>query len=176
MQAARYEIFAAVSDHIEKSFVRIDDPTLKIPNVDSDDIGVDQSPDLGFAFNDIAVQAGVLQRDRGLRGEQLQHGQPGRREHVRGQVVFQVKHADELALIDQRQAEDGAGLVLMEIGVRGKWVPAAASSRSTASPYARRNGKSTPGSGGHRFVPQAHLDGVARVVASAAIRARCPVG
>ena len=58
---------------------------------DPDDVGVDQAPDLGFALFEIAVQAGILQRDRRLRGKQLQHRDPGRREGPRGQVVFEVE-------------------------------------------------------------------------------------
>ena len=81
----------------------------------------------------IAVQAGILQRDRRLRGKQLQHRDPGRREDPRGQVVFQVEHADELGLVDQRQAENGTRLVLADVGIRGKRGLAAASSRMTLS-------------------------------------------
>jgi hypothetical protein len=36
---------------------------------DTDDVGIDQAPDLGFAFREITVQAGGLQSDRRLRGE-----------------------------------------------------------------------------------------------------------
>ena len=85
-------------------------------------------------FCEIAVQAGVLQRDRGLRGEQLQHRDPGRREDAGGQVVFQVEHADELGLVDQRQAENGARLAADGYrDPRQKWLSAAASSRITPS-------------------------------------------
>ena len=76
-------------------------------------------PNLGFAFYDIAVRAGVFQRDLGLRGEQFRHRDPGRREDVRGQVVFQVRHVDELSLVDQRQAVNRMRMVLMEVGLRG---------------------------------------------------------
>jgi hypothetical protein len=38
------EIVAAVSDDAEKSFVGIDDPTIKIPDEDADDVGINQPP------------------------------------------------------------------------------------------------------------------------------------
>ena len=77
-QAARDEILTIVPHHAEKRIIGLDDLPFGLPEEDPDDVGVNQSPDLGFAFHDIAVQAGVLQRDRGLRGEQLQHREPGR--------------------------------------------------------------------------------------------------
>ena len=58
------------------------------PDADPDDIGVDKAPDLRFAFRQIAVQAGVFQRDRRLRGEQLQHRDPRRREHAAARDCF----------------------------------------------------------------------------------------
>src|SRR5262249_1872935 len=42
----RQEIVTAVLDHAEKRIVRLENPTLEIPEADSDDVGVDQSPDL----------------------------------------------------------------------------------------------------------------------------------
>ena len=107
--ATRDEILTIVSHHAEKRVIGLDDLPFEIPDEDPDDVGVDQAPDLRFAFCEIAVQAGVLQRDRRLRGEQLQHRDPGRREDARGQVVFEVEHADELAwLINGRQRMERA--------------------------------------------------------------------
>ena len=71
------EILAVVSHHTEKRVIGLENLTFEIPNEDPDDVGVDQAPDLRFAFCEIAVQAGILQRDRGLRGEQLQHRAAG---------------------------------------------------------------------------------------------------
>ena len=106
------EILAVVSHHLQERIIGLEDLALAHRNADPDDVGVDQAPDLRLAFREIAVQTGILQRDRRLRGEQLQHGDPGRREDAGGQVVFQVEHADELGLGDQGQAENGAGVML----------------------------------------------------------------
>ena len=95
-------------------------PTFDLPEEDPDDVGLDQSPDLGFAFFEIAVQTSILQRDRCLRGKQLQHREPGRREDAGGQVVLEVKRADELGLDDQGQAENRSRLALTDVGIRGK--------------------------------------------------------
>ena len=108
--------------------------TFEIPDEDPDDVGVDQAPDLGFAFCEIAVQTGILQRDRGLRGKQLQHRDPGRREDARGQVVFEVEHADQLGLVEQRQAENRTSVTLDECkDPRKTGSVAEASSRMTLS-------------------------------------------
>ena len=70
---------------------------------------------LASRSREIAVQAGILQRDRRLRGEQLQHRDPGRRKNPRSQVVLEIEHPDELGLVEQRQAENGASLVLTDV-------------------------------------------------------------
>ena len=62
----------------------------------------------------LAIKAGIFQRDRGLRGQQFQHGDPVRRENVRGQVVFEIEHAHQLGLFDQRQTENRSGVLLTE--------------------------------------------------------------
>ena len=66
--------------------------TFEIPDEDSHNVGVDQAPDLRFAFFEIAVKTRILQGDRGLRRQQFQHRDPGRSEDVRGQVIFEVEH------------------------------------------------------------------------------------
>ena len=118
--AARGEVLAVVSHDAEKRVIGLDDPAVEVPDEDPDDIGVDQAPDLGFAFRQIAVETGVLQRDRRLGGEELQHRYPGRREDPRSQVVLEIQHAIKLALVDQWQAENGASLALTDVGILGK--------------------------------------------------------
>jgi len=73
-----------------------------------------------LAFFDIAVEARVLQGDRGLRRKQFQHRDPGRSEDMGSESVFQVEHADELGLVDQGQAEDRTGMMLTDVRIRGK--------------------------------------------------------
>jgi len=68
----------------------------------------------------LLVQVGILQRDRCLGGNQLQHRAPGRSEGPGGQVVLEIEHADEPGLGDQGQAENGPHLVLTEVGICGK--------------------------------------------------------
>jgi hypothetical protein len=118
--AARNQVFAIVVHHAKKFVVGLKYATLEIPDQNSDDIGIDQAPDFRLALRDVAIQVGILQCDRGLRGEQLQDRDPGRREDARRQVVFEVEHADEFGLIEQRQAENGPGLALTDIGIDAK--------------------------------------------------------
>ena len=89
---------------------------MKIP----DNVGVDQAPDLRFAFFEIAVKTGILQGDRGLRRKQFQHRDPRRSENVGGQVVFQVKQTDQFGLVNQRQAENGTGVMPTDVRIGGK--------------------------------------------------------
>jgi hypothetical protein len=65
-QSTRGEIVAAVSHDAEKGFIGINDPTLKNPDEDANDVGVDQAPDPRLPFLKIAIETGVLQRGRRL--------------------------------------------------------------------------------------------------------------
>ena len=109
-----------VSQHTQKRVIGFEKPTFEVPDDDPDDVGVDQAPNLCFALCKIAVQAGILERDRRLRGKQLQHSDAGRCEDTSGQVVLQIEHADELRLIEQWQAENGTGHVLTNVWIRSK--------------------------------------------------------
>ena len=62
----------------EKRVIGLDDPASALPDHDPDDVGVDQASDPGFPFLEIAVQTGILQRDRRLRCEQLPAPRSGR--------------------------------------------------------------------------------------------------
>ncbi len=48
--ATRDDILMVVADHAEKCVVGLDDPAVEIPDKDADDVGVDQAPNLPFAF------------------------------------------------------------------------------------------------------------------------------
>ena len=39
---------------------------------------------------------------------------------MRGQIIFKVEHADEFGLVNQRQTENGTGVMLTNVGIRGK--------------------------------------------------------
>src|SRR5882672_6473468 len=86
---ARDKVFMAVAQHVEKGFVGFEDSAPRIPDEDSDDVRIDQAADPGLPFPEIVVQAGILQRDRRLRRQQFQYRDPGRREHVRCQIVLE---------------------------------------------------------------------------------------
>ena len=86
-----------------------------IPDHDSDDVRVDQTADPGLPLPEIAVQTGILQRDRRLRCQQFQHRDPGGREHVRRQLVLEIEHPDQLGLLHQGQAEDRPGVLLTDV-------------------------------------------------------------
>src|SRR5262249_42173448 len=118
--ATRNEIRTVVSHHAEKRVIGLDNPLSELPGEDPDDVGVNQAPDLRFAFCEMAVQMGILQRDRGLRGEQLQHRDPSGRENARGQGVLEVENPYQLALVEQRHAENGTSMVLPDVRIGGK--------------------------------------------------------
>src|SRR5216683_718231 len=61
-----------------------------------------------FAALQIRIEFGVLDRNRGLRSQQLQHRDPVRRESARSQIVLQIERAGKLRLFDDGQAEDGS--------------------------------------------------------------------
>ena len=58
-----------------------------------------------------------------MRGQQLQHRHPARREGVRRQIVLEIECADELRLFDDGQAQDGSGVLLPDILVIRIQVP-----------------------------------------------------
>ena len=66
----------AVPHHAEEGFVGLNNTTFNIQDEDPDDVGVDKASDLRLPFLQIAVQAGVLQRDRRLRRQQFQDRDP----------------------------------------------------------------------------------------------------
>jgi hypothetical protein len=113
-----HELLAAVSHQAEKGVVGLKNLTVAMPEADPDDVGVDQTPDLGLAFFELTVQTGILQGNRGLGRQQRQHREPGRREDVGGEMVFEVEHPDEFGLIDQRHTEQGTDVLLPEARIR----------------------------------------------------------
>ncbi len=96
--------------------------TVEIENEYPDDIGVDQAPDFRLPFLKIAIEARVLQRDRGLRRQQFKDRDPSRRERVRRQRIFEEENPGQLLLLDQRKAEDRLRLSVAQIVVRGEQV------------------------------------------------------
>src|SRR5271154_288104 len=89
--AANDEIITIVSHNAKKRVVSLKDAAVEIPNEDSDDVRVDQAPDLRLALLEIAEETGVLQRDRRLRRQQFQDRDSIRSERVRGQRVLEVE-------------------------------------------------------------------------------------
>src|SRR5271170_7340143 len=77
--------------------------------------GVFGSPSIAVLLLEVRIEVSVLQRDRGLGGDQLQHRASGRREHARGQVILEVEHADQRGLPDQRKAEKGTGVIAADV-------------------------------------------------------------
>jgi hypothetical protein len=63
MQAPRGEILPVVSHHAEKLVIGLKNAPLDFPDDDTDDVGVDQAPDLLVAGQQIAVECDIL-RDR----------------------------------------------------------------------------------------------------------------
>ena len=57
VQALGDEIVAAVTSNVEKGFIRLNDPTVRTPDEDTDDVGIDQAtysrlPSLEFDEDD----------------------------------------------------------------------------------------------------------------------------
>src|SRR5260370_11504262 len=69
--------------------------------------GLIGAPALAVFLLQIRIEVGIFERDRGLRGDQLQHRVAGRREHLWGQIVLEVEDSNQCGLLDQRQAENG---------------------------------------------------------------------
>ena len=162
-QAAGGDILAVVSHQAEKGVIGLENRTLEIADEDADDVGVDQAPDLRFALGKVAVQAGILQCARRLRGEQLQNRDTGRREDAGRQVILEIESADALGLIDQGQAENGTRLVLLEVRIGGKRVlyrgivekDALAGAQGMVDDRMRQRGRS------HGLVAKFHADRIA---------------
>ena len=58
--STRDKILAAVSHHVEKGVVGVEEPPLEIEDDDADDVGVEQTPDLLIALCEIVVELDVL--------------------------------------------------------------------------------------------------------------------
>src|SRR5260370_3600533 len=57
-----------------------------------------------FAALQLRIEAGILQRNSGLRSQQLQHCYSIRGEDVRSQIVIQIEDADKLPFLYDGQA------------------------------------------------------------------------
>ena len=57
-----------------------------------------------FATLQLRIEAGILQRNRRLRSQNIQHCDPVRREGARSQIVLQIECAYKLRLFDNGQA------------------------------------------------------------------------
>src|SRR5262249_61790823 len=95
-------------------------PTFEISNEDSNDVGVDQAPDLPFAVCQFEIEPRILKRNCGLRSKHLQHRDALGRENARRQIVFKIENADEFSLVDQWQTENGAGATPNDGGIGRK--------------------------------------------------------
>jgi len=109
------QVLAAVRDDAKKLLVGLEDPAVGMPSEDADDVGIDQPPDLGLAFAEIAVQVRICQGNGRLGGEHLQKRHSGGGEGAGPHSVFEVHHADELALLEQRQENYGTDSVPAQI-------------------------------------------------------------
>ncbi len=78
-----------------------------------------------LAAVEVRIELGVFERNRGLRSQHLQHCDPVRGEGARSQIVLQIECADELGLFEDRQAQDGSGvlrphILVLRVQVRGR--------------------------------------------------------
>jgi hypothetical protein len=91
VQSRSDQIGALEAEHVQEGVVRLDDPAPELPDHDTDDVGVDQAPDPRFALGEVAVEASVLEGDRRLRRDELQHRRSRRHEDTRREGVLEVQ-------------------------------------------------------------------------------------
>src|SRR5215831_12865395 len=117
---ARNQVFTVIPYDTEKRVIGLKNSTFEIGNEDANNVGVDQTPNLPFAICQIEKEPRILERNRGLRGEHLQHRDALGRENARSQIVLKIENADEFSLVDQWQTENGAGATLNDVGIASK--------------------------------------------------------
>ncbi len=71
----------------------------------------------------VRIEGGILQRNRGLRSQHLQHRESFRRERARSQIVLQIECANEFRLLYDGQTQDGSGalrphILILRVQVR----------------------------------------------------------
>lgn len=100
------------------------DYPLKIPDEAHHDARIDKTANPRLALLEIAIQASILQRNRSLRGQNLQHCHPARSKHMGGQAIYEVEQGNGLASMNQRHARDQVHTVIVEVTVRTELVVA----------------------------------------------------
>jgi hypothetical protein len=103
--------------HVQERFVGLDDSAFEIPDADSQNVGVNQTPDLRFAICESPIKSYILERDCPLRRKHLQHSEAIRCENLRCQIVFKVENADQSSLVDHWETQNGTGAVLNDVGI-----------------------------------------------------------
>ena len=83
-----------ILQHAKKGIIRFNDSPIDIPDHDSDDVGVHQAPNAGFAFLEVAIETRVLHGDRRRRGNQFEDGHSRGGKRVRCETVFEVQHPE----------------------------------------------------------------------------------
>src|SRR5580658_1796082 len=94
-QTARNDIPSVVSQHAKICVIGLKDRTSEIHDVNTDDVGIDQAPDLRLTFLKIAVGTRGFESARCQRRNQLQYRDSCRREDTGCQVVFKDEDADK---------------------------------------------------------------------------------
>src|SRR5262245_28602647 len=119
---ARNQVFTVIPYDTEKRVIGLKNSTFEIGNEDANNVGVDQTPNLPFAICQIEKEPRILERNRGLRGEHLQHRDALGRENARSQIVLKIENADEISLVYQWQTENGPGATPNDVGIGRKRV------------------------------------------------------
>src|SRR5215813_8187693 len=114
--AARNQVLTVIPYDTEKCVIGLKYSTFDVANEDSDDVGVDQTPNLSFAIFEVAIKPRILERDCRLRRQHLQHRDALGRENAWSQMVFKIENANQFSLVDQWQTENGAGTTLNDVG------------------------------------------------------------
>src|ERR1700677_151432 len=114
------DIFTIVAYDAQEGVVGLENLSLKIPDHDSNDVCINQPADPGFALCKVPVQTSILERDRGLGGQQLEDSHSCRSKGMWRQVGLQIKHAQHSGLLEDREAENGSRVVLANVVVGGE--------------------------------------------------------
>src|SRR5262249_35261587 len=104
--------------------VRVERLALRVDHEDADWQRLEERGELSFlalelaaGLLEVAVEARVRERARGLAREEPQHLEPRGRERVARERVLEVEDARELALVDEREAEHGARVPRAEVSL-----------------------------------------------------------
>ena len=101
----RNEIFTTVLQHAEKRIIGLENPSIKTPDQDPNDVRINQSSNTRLALLEIAIETRVLQGHCRRRSQQPEDGHARGGERVRREAVLKVQQPDQSGLLEERKAQ-----------------------------------------------------------------------